>query len=492
MEKRLLAVAILTLLSANAIIGVFEIYPARAAGTIYIRPDGSIDPPDAPISNVGNAYYTFTADINNPPIVVQRSNIVVDGGNHTLQGNGTGTGINLTGQSNVTVRDMTIKTFLNGILLQSDIITGHNTITENNILNNTNGVNLLWHSNNNIISKNNIMNNVCGVNSDSTSQNSIFGNSVTNNSYGLFLDDFWNGTISENSIINNGYGLELYWRGLNDTIIENFVANNNIGIWIEGGENNTIARNNITNNSGSGLYLRSSNDKIIGNNLTSNGGAGIYFYPSSSNSSIIANNIVRNLQGVSVYQTLNMHLYRNNFQNNTKQVESSGTNNSWDKGEEGNYWSDYKGNDINLDGIGDTPYVIDANNVDHYPLISPWNPTLSVLNVTTWHWTSNTTINSVAVGDVDGDGQEETLTGGAFYDGTRNVAQLVVWNSSSLIPERSITWYWVGNTTINSVALGDVDGDGKPKSSQAEHTTTGCAMWLSWLFGLDRIWRSKD
>ena len=39
----------------------------------------------------------------------------------------------------------------------------------------------------------------------------------------------------------------------------------------------------------------------------------------------------------------------------------------------------------------------------------------------------NTVINSVAVGNVDGDAQTEIVTGGSFYDGTRNNAQLCVW-----------------------------------------------------------------
>jgi hypothetical protein len=47
--------------------------------------------------------------------------------------------------------------------------------------------------------------------------------------------------------------------------------------------------------------------------------------------------------------------------------------NFWDNGKEGNYWEDYNGTDANRDGIGDAPYVIDADNVDRYPLMFPYN-----------------------------------------------------------------------------------------------------------------------
>jgi len=47
------------------------------------------------------------------------------------------------------------------------------------------------------------------------------------------------------------------------------------------------------------------------------------------------------------------------------------SSNIWDDGypSGGNYWSDYTGVDLDRDGIGDTEYVIDANNTDHYPLM---------------------------------------------------------------------------------------------------------------------------
>jgi hypothetical protein len=49
----------------------------------------------------------------------------------------------------------------------------------------------------------------------------------------------------------------------------------------------------------------------------------------------------------------------------------------WDNGSIGNCWSDYlekypNASEVGNTGVGDTPYVIDANNVDNYPLMVPF------------------------------------------------------------------------------------------------------------------------
>jgi hypothetical protein len=62
--------------------------------------------------------------------------------------------------------------------------------------------------------------------------------------------------------------------------------------------------------------------------------------------------------------------YENNFLGDGQDVDSDCF---WNKGSMGNYWAGYNGTDADGDGIGDTPYIIDENNIDHYPLMYPFD-----------------------------------------------------------------------------------------------------------------------
>jgi hypothetical protein len=86
-------------------------------------------------------------------------------------------------------------------------------------------------------------------------------------------------------------------------------------------------------------------------------------------------------------------IYHNNFVDNTNQIyilDPKG--NTWNNGypSGGNYWSDYTDVDCfsgpgqdtpGGDGIWDHPYVIDADNVDYYPLMPPYHD-IAILNIT--------------------------------------------------------------------------------------------------------------
>jgi len=137
------------------------------------------------------------------------------------------------------------------------------------------------------------------------------------------------------------------------------------GISLHGGSNVTIKNMEIRAfEFGVFLNSRSSNNTINGNNITNNG-VGILVYVSSFDNAI----------------------YHNNFIGNTQQVliATSGQANFWDDGypSGGNYWSDCEdrypnAEEIDDSGIWDTPYVIDENNQDNYPLV-PEFPSFLIL-----------------------------------------------------------------------------------------------------------------
>lgn len=74
----------------------------------------------------------------------------------------------------------------------------------------------------------------------------------------------------------------------------------------------------------------------------------------------------------------------------------------------------------------------------------------------------NTRVNTVKVADVDADELPEVLTGGFTYDGTTVNGQLRIWNYSNneLNLEKSQEWTTSDITELKSIAVNDVDNDG--------------------------------
>jgi len=87
--RKLVFIMFLAILLTNLLGITIKVEKVKASGTIYIRADGSIDPPTPNIITADNVTYTFTDD-NYDSIVVERNNIVVDGAGYTLQGTGSG------------------------------------------------------------------------------------------------------------------------------------------------------------------------------------------------------------------------------------------------------------------------------------------------------------------------------------------------------------------------------------------------------------------
>ena len=156
MNRKLVLAATLTFVLMGMLGVALKVERVEASGTITIMADGSIVPSTANITSVDNVTYTFTDNINDS-LVVERDNTVVDGAGYTVQGTGSGVGIQLYYTSNVTIKNTQVKAFWVGIHLAS---ASNNTISGNNITENSfNGISLMASSGNNKFYHNNIMNN---------------------------------------------------------------------------------------------------------------------------------------------------------------------------------------------------------------------------------------------------------------------------------------------------------------------------------------------
>lgn len=157
------------------------------------------------------------------------------------------------------------------------------------------------------------------------------------------------------------------------------------------GENMDVA---IIDGEGEGVLVEICADdvEIRGFTLQNGGsccdGSGIAI-TSCSRIKVIRNKIISNMYGLLFKYTSSpdSHVYHNNIINNTYPACQKYTglplNVTWDNGypSGGNYWRNYNGTDFysglyqnesGSDGIGDTPFVIDAKNQDNFPLVDPY------------------------------------------------------------------------------------------------------------------------
>lgn len=299
---------------------------------IYIRSNGSIEPSSACIQQVGDTY-TLTNDTENS-LIVQRDNIIIEGNGFGITQIPVNTseltipagwypGIQLTDRTNVTIKNVKIHNCISGVSIENST---NITLTNNSIAN---------------IKK-------IVVFSGSSSNCTFSKNDLRSGDQGILLIDSKHIDILENSITSNDIGISCY----SSTFPPKNDANG-----VSGCAYINIFGNHIAANFESGISLRAYYIRI-GYNTLANNNQGIRFAGDS-------------------YYTL---IYQNNFMDNSEHVKinilASGNDETWlwDSGSSGNYWSDYltkypNATQLDHTGVGDTPYMIDAFNVDNYPLM---------------------------------------------------------------------------------------------------------------------------
>ncbi len=274
---------IYSLVLVFVLIGVFSlaIRVPKVEGTIYIKADGSIDPPTANITTTDYVNYVFTGNVNDT-IAVERDNIVIDGVGHTLQGAGSGAGIYLSERNNITIKNVQIRNCSYGIYINES---SNSTITGNTITDNTNhGIYVYSNSDDNHISNNNITDNEGnGIEIRYSTDNSIYENNIVENEAGVYIISSTYNGVYRNNITDNG-GVQVGG-----------------GVWLDRTDFNTISGNDITASSWHSVQLeRASNNSISGNEIVAGTNRAIYVDYYSDYNNITGNSIIDNYKGVEI------------------------------------------------------------------------------------------------------------------------------------------------------------------------------------------------
>lgn len=345
-----------------------------------------------------------------------------------------GRGIRMKNAEHVLIANNTFST--NGVTVDGEILPHFNshTITQDNIVN---GEPIHYHKNctdlivdevplGQLIVANCTRVSATGLQTDNTDSGIQMGfvqdvliadNALTSNNVdGVFLHAASNATVEDNVImdsIENGVFLK---QSDNVRVSSNLISDSYYGIQDRYSSNLTISNNRVLSSGWEGIYLfRTTNSNVSMNEVSSSIREGIH--PLYGENIVIADNVISLCNETGIYLDMSeaIVVHRNSLLNNTVGV-SLGVG-WWDYSREvtvysndfvgniqhatdvgsdqnlwnmsyltgGNYWDNYTGVDQfsgpdqdqpGSDGIGDSPYALDTNTFDYYPLMAPTGDTI--------------------------------------------------------------------------------------------------------------------
>jgi len=201
-----------------------------------------------------------------------------------------------------------------------------------------------------------------GIHLWNSSENRIIENEIFNVRDGIYFSFANSTTIERNHIHHVRYGLH-YMYSNDNSFYDNLFENNVAGAALMYSEDIVFARNTFARCRGFrayGILLQSMSRITARENLIVDNSRGIFM--NNADSCVIeSNDVVNNDLAIQLNGGCDGNLFvSNNFINNLSDLllDVSDLETRWADAGGGNYWSSYRGYDLDRDGTGDLPYPI--------------------------------------------------------------------------------------------------------------------------------------
>jgi len=394
------AVVVMVVFGASVFMLISSTGPSAARSyhdPIYIASDAELDASDAVLSGSGTESEPFVISgweiycFTGAGISIQGTSahlVISDVHINSTFGSWMEPAIYLSDVSNVTIENSLINSTYHGIVVaESDNISISNVDFES-VLGWLVDVSYSDH----IVVTESVFHGSNGLHGDEVSDISVISNHMAWVEMGVIITSVDDATVQDNSFWDCGYAVSLSSADA-CRVVGNSVNNSDYGIVLVWAFNCNVSGNIIHEMDATGIYsYGDSHDNTIFSNVVSNCSmTGLLAV--DTDDCVITYNTFRNNSddawnwagGVWLRDSTGVLLHHNGFYDNTpRQAYDEGGSNWWNATYPtgGNYWDDYTGADIKTgpdqnvsgaDGLGDTPYWLDVDTNDSYPLVDALN-----------------------------------------------------------------------------------------------------------------------
>jgi nitrous oxidase accessory protein len=203
-----------------------------------------------------------------------------------------------------------------------------------------------------------------GIHLWNSKHNRLYRNVIFDVRDGIYFSFASNTEVDENHIYNVRYGLHYMYSDENiftNNLFENSVA----GAALMYSEHILFEKNVFANCRGFrayGILYQSMDHTTAINNLIIDNSRGVFFDNCNDNhfinNVVVDNDLAMQMMGSGENNTIHSNNFINNLGNLV--VDSKNSEISWANEKGGNHWSDYKGYDLDGDGLGDVPHKIQS------------------------------------------------------------------------------------------------------------------------------------